>query len=321
LLQQTRVAAATPYYRRFVRAFPTVAALARAPLSRVLAIWSGLGYYGRARNLHRAARDVVAAHRGRLPSTRDALRALPGFGPYTAGAVASIAFGEPVAVVDGNVARVYARWFGDRGDPTTPSAMRALWKRAEELVPAQSPGDWNQALMELGATVCVPRVPRCAACPIREGCRARATGRPERFGKRDAPPARPVERRLWAVVRDSEGRVAVVRRPLRGLWGGLYEFLPMAAGGENSLRQRIAARLGVRAFRISAPRGREVIRHVFTHKEVLFSVCRAELTGTARSPGVRWIRGREASSVPAPAPVGKMLREMRGRDTSFRRTQ
>jgi A/G-specific adenine glycosylase len=172
MLQQTRSETVQRYFARFLGRFPTVSELARARESAVLTLWSGLGYYSRARHLHRAARRIVAAHEGRVPADPKALRALPGVGRYTAGAVASIAFGRAEPVLDGNVARVLARWFGVRGDPRTSTVQAALWKLAAALVNSRAAGEWNQALMELGATLCTPRRPGCGRCRTIGMCRA-----------------------------------------------------------------------------------------------------------------------------------------------------
>ncbi len=186
MLQQTQVQAAIPYFERFVRRFPDIASLAGATEDEVLALWSGLGYYARARNLLAAAREAVRRHGG-LPASLETLRSLPGFGPYTAGAVASIAFAIPAAAIDGNVARVLARVFLVAGDPGSRPAEDRLRAIAEALVAPSRPGDWNQALMELGATVCGKSAPRCAACPIAALCAARRAGR-----------ARPRRARGWS---------------------------------------------------------------------------------------------------------------------------
>jgi len=177
MLQQTQVSVVLPYWRTFLARFPDVAALARSDLDEVLAAWRGLGYYARARNLHRAAQAVVERHAGRLPDDVEALRALPGFGRYTVGAVASIAFGRSVPLVDGNVARVLARLFGVEGSAGDAVREKQLWALAETLVEGERPGDWNQALMELGATVCRPEQPTCLLCPLRSCCVALASGR------------------------------------------------------------------------------------------------------------------------------------------------
>src|SRR5512134_738690 len=179
MLQQTRVETVIPYYERFMQRFPNVAALADADTDELMSHWAGLGYYSRARNLKAAASQVVREHGGRVPGDVEALRALPGVGRYTAGALASIAFDRPAPIVDGNVARVLARLLDLDLDVRSPAGQRRLWAEAEALANGPSPGDLNQALMELGALVCTPRTPRCADCPVRRRCRGRAAGRAE----------------------------------------------------------------------------------------------------------------------------------------------
>ncbi|MBX7251062.1 MAG: A/G-specific adenine glycosylase, partial [Candidatus Promineofilum sp.] len=176
MLQQTQIAAVVPYYERWLARFPTVAALAAAPLDDVLKQWEGLGYYSRARHLHAAAQRIVADHGGRLPDTLEELLRLPGVGRYTAGAVASIAYGVRAPVLDGNVIRVLSRLFDVAEDVTRPETRARLWALAEALVPAERPGDYNQALMELGQVICVPQRPRCLLCPLRDDCLARQRG-------------------------------------------------------------------------------------------------------------------------------------------------
>ncbi len=222
MLQQTRIAAVMPYYERFLTRFPTVEALARAPQDDVLKLWSGLGYYSRARNLHRAAQEIVARHGGEFPRTLDAALALPGIGSYTAAAVLSIAYDAPLAVLDGNVARVLARLGAVRGDLREPRRWRKLSEMAQSHLAARlparlpaydAPGDWNQALMELGETICTPQIPRCGACPVARWCLARARGL-----TREIPAPRkkraPVRVRIAAVIlRDPRGRTLLVQDP------------------------------------------------------------------------------------------------------------
>jgi A/G-specific adenine glycosylase len=226
MLQQTRVAAVVPYYERWMARFPTVTALAEAPLDDVLAAWAGLGYYSRARNLHRGAREIVARHGGALPASAAALRALPGIGPYTAGAIASIAFALPEPLVDGNVARVLARLYAIDLDIKSSAASRTLWRLAAELVPGDAPGDFNQGLMELGATVCTPLGPACLLCPLAGLCRARAQGREHelpRMPARKRPHELPLidATALWI---ERRGELLLARRTPDGLYGGLWEL-------------------------------------------------------------------------------------------------
>jgi A/G-specific adenine glycosylase len=223
MLQQTRVEAVVPYYERFLARFPSVGALASADLDDVLSQWAGLGYYGRARNLKRAAEQVVADHGGRLPDSADALQRLPGIGRYTAGAIASIAFDRPAPIVDGNVARVLSRLRGLRA-PIESAAVRArLWSEAQRLAAGPDPGDLNQALMELGARVCVPGAPRCDACPVSSRCDARAAGDAARLPVR-APRRAPKRVHVVAALVARGGRLLAVQRPARGLLGGLWEL-------------------------------------------------------------------------------------------------
>jgi A/G-specific adenine glycosylase len=236
MLQQTRVAAVLPYYRRFLARFPTVDALARARRETVLRSWAGLGYYSRARNLHRAAKEIVARHGGEFPRRIDDALGLPGIGHYTAAAVLSIAYGEPRAVLDGNVARVLARLGAIRGDLRRPKRWRALAAAANGLLPAQTAaaagasacgsGDWNQAMMELGATLCTPRAPRCAGCPVARWCHAHALGIALRL---PAPRHKPKPVRLTlsaAILLDPRGRTLLLRQQSdhSSLFSNLWQF-------------------------------------------------------------------------------------------------
>src|SRR5262245_24351391 len=274
MLQQTQVATAQPYYERFVQRFPTVRPLARAPVGRVLAAWSGLGYYRRARHLHEAAGIVVREHAGRVPSEPRAFGALPGVGRYTVGAVLSIGFGAPLPVLDGNVARVLARLSARPWSVKRALDARALWALAGQLLDRGSPGDWNQALMELGATVCTPRAPRCGECPVRLHCRARSLNRAEDF-----PPPAPRRagvrvRRAVALV-ERGGRVLLVRRA-GALLDGLWEPPGVELRGDEPASRALArelAELGVRgALHATVAR----IRHTITHRSIEAQVWRCE---------------------------------------------
>jgi A/G-specific adenine glycosylase len=272
ILQQTRVETAIPYYRRWLKRFPTLEALAEADREEVMAAWSGLGYYRRARNLHDAARVVREKRGGELPAERDELSALPGIGSYTAGAVASIAFGRREPAVDGNARRVLSRLF----DLERPSVAR-LERLARALVPTDRPGDFNQALMELGATVCRPRGPRCAACPLAGLCLARRRGTVER---RPTPRRRgqvPVFRVGTAILSSRKGRVLLARRPESGLLGGTWEFPGVIAARRENPAE--AARRAARSWlgRDAAPPGRTawtVVPHAFSHRRHLYHVFR-----------------------------------------------
>lgn len=236
MLQQTQVATVIPYYLRFMERFPTVKALAEAPFEEVLRYWAGLGYYARARNLHRAAQILVERYNGELPTEPGAIESLPGVGRYTAGAIRSIAFNQPYPLVDANVARVLSRLFGVSGNLHSASTQARLWHLAEQLVPANEPGAFNQALMELGSLVCIPSDPRCERCPLLADCVAGNAPDPTAWpetpsGKRSIPAVH-----SSALICNEEGALLIVQRPPHGLWGGLWEFpRVVCATGETPL--------------------------------------------------------------------------------------
>ncbi|MFZ0700339.1 MAG: A/G-specific adenine glycosylase [Candidatus Acidiferrales bacterium] len=236
MLQQTRIAAVLPYYERFLARFPTVRTLARARESEVLKYWAGLGYYSRARNLHRSAKQIVAKHNAQFPPNVDRALALPGIGRYTAAAILSIAFDVPLAALDGNVARVLARLFAIRGDLRAPKTWKRLASTAQQLLPTQSPGDWNEALMELGETVCTPRSPQCARCPISRQCKARALGLEGTLpaARRKREPSR--MRIAAAVLLDPRGRTLLTKNPGAhdsALFSRLWQFPAVAVASTN----------------------------------------------------------------------------------------
>lgn len=287
MLQQTRVDTVIPYFERFLRDFPTPEALAAAPLERVLERWSGLGYYSRARNLHAAARAVTAA--GGFPDTVAGLRELPGIGPYTAGAVASIALGLDAALVDGNVERVLCRQMAWEEDPKRIRAK--LWARAEALLPKGEAGDFNQALMELGATVCTPARPSCLTCPVRASCLG--VGAPDRYPAKEkkAPPpeASAVAAQVW-----SEGRLLLARRPEQGLLAGLWE---LPGGPGDDLRAALAARAGLDLIDATAL---GVVTHVFSHLRLHTTVYAARVRGEPAPlgyPDLRWVPAAEVDGM------------------------
>ncbi len=311
MLQQTQVAAVIPYFRRFLRRFPSLAALARAPLGDVLKAWQGLGYYARARHLHAAARRVRQRHAGRLPRTHAALRALPGIGDYTAAAVASIAFGEPVPAVDGNVRRVGARLWAEADGGRPGAAPAALAARLRAAIPADKASSFNQALMELGALVCKPRRPRCQVCPIRRHCAAWRR-------HRDAvPPAIVAERRIplvraaVAVVWRGRRVLLAQRRPDQML-GGLWEF----PGGKprrgewlaDAARRETAEETGLR---IKVGQRYGVVRHAYSHFRVQLTAFRCTAApGRARARAaarVRWVPVDHVARYPLPRATEKIL--------------
>jgi A/G-specific adenine glycosylase len=296
MLQQTQVNVVLKYWAPFLVRFPTLQALAEAPLDAVLSSWRGLGYYARARNLHRAARAVVTLHAGRLPPSAPALAALPGFGRYTVGAVASIAFGLPEPVVDGNVARVLSRLYAVEGPPGEPARERALWAHAGRLVLGERPGDFNQAVMELGATLCRVAHPLCHLCPVRTHCRALLQGKvnvlpPPRVG----PPRRSL--RLAVAVARRRGRVLLGRRPARGLFGGLWELpsVELADAAEApQARKALLALLGP-GTRVAGPLAE--VHRTLTHRALRLSLF--EVQAKARPRKGEYVQLRWVTSVQA----------------------
>ncbi|HYD43591.1 MAG TPA: NUDIX domain-containing protein [Anaeromyxobacter sp.] len=313
MLQQTRVAVVRPYYERFVEAWPTLERLAAARDEDVLAAWSGLGYYARCRNLLAAARAALARHGG-LPASLAALHELPGFGPYTAGAVASIAFAIPAAAVDGNVARVLARLFAVRGAAAGAGRER-IWAIARELVGERSagsgsggrPGDWNQALIELGATVCGP-APACGRCPVERLCAARAAGAERDIpAKRRRPAARAME--LACAVIEREGRVLLFRRPAGGLFAGLLGFPATEVRPGVSARQALARAL--RAAGVPARAGEELgaVDRKLTHRDlrlVAFAFHPAGAVGEGEGGG-EWVPWSELERAGMPTAMKALL--------------
>ena len=303
MLQQTQVATVIPYFERFRGRFPDVASLAAAAEDDVLAHWAGLGYYSRARNLHRAAQLVVGAHAGRFPDTREAIETLPGVGRSTAAAIAAFAFGRREAILDGNVKRVLARHFAVPGFPGEKAVERRLWALAESLVPARGVETYTQALMDLGATLCTTRAPACERCPVRSTCAALALGTPEAFPAPRPRRARP-HRRTAMLVLVRGGDVLLEKRPPTGIWGGLWCF-PEAPSVAAAVR--LAARHGCEArATVSLP----IVSHGFTHFTLDIEPVLAHVgTCAARAgePGTMWLPVDEAAGGAVPVPVRRIL--------------
>ncbi|MHB2166943.1 A/G-specific adenine glycosylase [Alsobacter sp. R-9] len=300
MLQQTTVRAVVPYFERFLRLFPTVEALAGAPTDAVMKAWAGLGYYSRARNLHACAQAVVARHGGVFPADEAALRDLPGIGAYTAAAVAAIAFDRRAVVVDGNVERVITRLHAvEEPLPASKPVIRAL---ADTLTPDRRPGDFAQAMMDLGATICTPRSPACGLCPFRAPCRARAEGTAETFPRKLKKAEGRLRRGAAFVARRPDGAILVRTRPPKGLLGGMTEVpgTPWSADFEADTALAHAP-LDVPWTRIPGSVG-----HVFTHFPLELVVFRAE-TGAAAPDGCRWLPAREIPGEAFPNVFRKVL--------------
>ena len=304
MLQQTRVEVVEPYYLRFLQRFPTLDALAAAQEDEVLALWSGLGYYARARNLHRAAR--TALDRGGLPRSAADLRELPGFGAYTAAAVASLAFGEQVPVVDGNVARVLARVLRLQGDPV--QVRERAWRIAPDLLPARRAGEFNEALMELGALICAPRNPVCDACPLSDGCAARRSGNPEAFPAPKRRTVRPVL--VWAAPALFRGDAVLLRkRADDDLFAGLWDLpsAPVVGGDVTGALRRALSRCGItRTPRLKAA---GEVRQILTHRDVRVLLFRGQRRAPLRDgETVRWARSADVESLGVSSLARKCLR-------------
>lgn len=322
MLQQTQVKTVLPYYRRWIQAFPNLKALASASETRVLKCWEGLGYYSRARNLHQAAVRVVEERQGRVPETREEIMRLPGIGRYTAGAILSIAFGQRVPVVDGNVRRVLSRLFC-LGDHDGSSALeKRLWDVAGQLLPKRGAGDFNQALMELGARLCVPKNPRCPHCPVQEPCEARARNLQSHY-----PPPKirtPVQKiEVSAGVIQRNGKIYIQQRPRHGLMGGLWEFpggkREKGESPEDCLRREVREELGVN---VAVGGKLTTVRHGYTQFRVTLHVYRCRLTrGRIQAQSCeqwKWVEPRQLEHFPFPAANAKIVELLAGAGRSKR---
>jgi A/G-specific adenine glycosylase len=305
MLQQTQVQTVMDYFTRFVTRYPSVASLAQASLDDVLGLWSGLGYYSRARNLHRCAQDIMALHGGVFPATAAVLETLPGIGRSTAAAIASLCFGERIAILDANVKRVLTRVLGFDADLAQGANVRALWEAAATMLPAASVAAttmprYTQGMMDLGATLCLPKKPDCPHCPVRQDCVAAQAGDPERYPVRTRTLKRSSQAiwLLWA--QSSDGAVCLDKRPTPGVWAGLH-CLPLF-DSEEALRAAVPKAL--KASLKPLP----VFTHVLTHKDLFLHTWRLQLPKPAVTwPAGRWLPADEWPDVGLPAPVRKLL--------------
>ena len=306
MLQQTTVATVAARFEAFLARFPSLTALAAAAPEDVLHAWQGLGYYRRARALHALARVVTLRHDGRLPSDQAGLRALPGIGPYTASALRAIAFGQPAVPVDGNVLRVMARLH--RVETSLPAALPELRERAEALAESERPGDLAQALMDLGATVCRPRKPRCPVCPWQASCAGHAAGVAEELPRRTARAARPIRRGLAFLLTRPDGAMLFRRRPSEGLLGGLHE-LPSSPWQEGELV--LAAALGHAPAAADWRLHRAPVRHAFSHFLLELTLAEASTSRaiTDGAPSGLWCPAGELDRLALPTVMRKLLRQ------------
>ena len=307
MLQQTQVSAVVPYYGRFLARFPDLASLASASEDDVLALWSGLGYYARARNLHSAARTIVERYAGRFPTAFDAILALPGIGRSTAGAISVFAFGARYPILDGNVKRVFARSFGIAGFPGEKKIETMMWARAEALLPTDQLAASTQGLMDLGASICSRSRPRCDLCPLHDECVAR---RENRIAELPVPrPKKPLPEKFTVMLilrRDRE--ILLEKRPAPGIWGGLWSFPEIANLGDAAIALR--TRFGAEA---TSEGTLPEVRHGFTHYALTITPALLRVTrleARARSPGHVWLTLADAINAAVPAPVRVILRQL-----------
>jgi len=307
MLQQTQVMTVAAYYRRFLDAFPAVHALASAPLDRVLALWSGLGYYRRAHHLHSAAREVVLRYGGEFPRDAGTLATLPGIGRSTAAAIAAFAFGAHAAILEANVKRLFARHEAIAGYPGAPKVAARLWQVAQAMLPARDVETYTQGLMDLGASVCTPAQPKCELCPVRADCAALREGRVN-----ELPSPRPRKtlprRAIRVLLIERGGEILLERRPATGIWSGLWSLpeLPLDADVGASMRTR---------FAVDAVVGEELppIAHGFTHYALTMHPRRvlvAKWPARAEAPGLLWLSPADAHGAALPAPIKKLLRSL-----------
>jgi A/G-specific adenine glycosylase len=311
MLQQTRVETVIPYFEKWMRLFPTIRALAQATEQSVLNAWEGLGYYSRARNLHKAAQIVYEQHNGELPRDLNELRKLPGIGRYTLGAIASIAFDMNMPALDGNIKRVYARVFDISEPVDSPKGEKILWELAERHLPKKEAGDYNQALMDLGATICVPKYPRCLICPLMKKCQARENGtqdqRPVKMPKKSVP-----HYIHAAGVSLRRGRVLLARRPSRGLLGGMWEFPNGRVSGAppEGLAQALEAGYSLRlrekrrSVQKMEPLG--LVHHAYTHFSVSVYAYLCELESVSKQENLKWVLLKDLDEYP----MGKIDRQI-----------
>ena len=307
MLQQTQVATVIPYYKRFVATFPDVRALAAAPLDRVLAHWSGLGYYRRAHHLHAAARAIVERHGGVFPCDAQTIATLPGIGRSTAAAIAAFAFGERGAILDGNVRRLLARHRGVAGYPGDARVERELWRQGEALLPDRSIEAYTQALMDLGATVCTRRAPRCPECPVAADCIARREGK---VAELPAPrPRRKLPQRAVRVLLiERAGTILFEKRPAAGIWGGLWSLPEIAVDDDAARRCKARFATDIVVGEALAP-----IEHGFTHFRLTIHPQRIAVRkwpARAEAPGLVWLTRDDALAAALPAPIKTLIRRL-----------
>ncbi len=316
MLQQTQVKTVIPYYHRWLDAFPDIASLAKAPLSKVLKLWEGLGYYRRANNLHETAKVIVENHNGRFPSDPAMVYSLPGIGKYTGGAILSIAFGKSAPILDGNVARILSRIFALDDPVDTPKGLKKLWKLAALLLPEKNPGDFNQSMMELGATLCLPQEPACLICPVSELCKAHETGKEQDCPRKSGKTKIKKVRAACAVV-SRDGRVLITQRPASGLWAHLWEFPTFRIAekedaGSFLTKQLLTAGLNAQKITLKTSLRRAYTDHV-ENLEIYGCELSPERSKTLSVPDApfsgQWVKPRELKRFAFSSAHAKIIRE------------
>ncbi len=310
MLQQTQVETVIPYFHRFLENFPDVVALAKAPLEDVLKRWEGLGYYARARNLHRAAKQIVEKFNGQIPDTPEQFQSLPGIGPYICAAVMSIACGHAIPVVDGNVLRAACRIFALKDDISQPATRKKVATCLEKEIPETQPGDFNEAIMELGATICTPKTPKCPRCPVREHCLAQRENRVSEIPVKTPKPPTPEHRVVVAVIFNKNKQILIQKRPENGLLGGLWEFpggkVETGESPEEALKRECREELTID---VEIENEIATIRHAYTHFKIILTAFSCKIsTGTPTGPRpLRWAKMADIKKLPFPKANHKLF--------------
>ncbi|BFM13619.1 A/G-specific adenine glycosylase [Simiduia litorea] len=307
MLQQTQVSTVIPYFERFMARFPTVRDLALAPIDEVLHLWTGLGYYARARNLHKAANHIVQQHSGEFPRRVEALTELSGVGRSTAGAISSIAFGDRAAILDGNVKRVLARYHGVEGWPGQTQTLNALWALAEAATPNSRNADYTQAMMDLGATLCTRSKPACDTCPLMGGCVAFGTGRTAELPSKKPRKTLPEKQVQLLMLRNPQGEILLEQRPASGIWGGLWSFPELAI--EDCARNFAQSRYACEGTPVTW----DSWRHTFSHYHLDISpvlVQLAHMPTQIQESRQRWVNPAQPGNLGLAAPVKKLLQQL-----------
>lgn len=316
MLQQTQVATVIPYFEKFTERFPSVEALAAAPIDDVLHLWTGLGYYARARNLHKCAQTVVSRYHGKFPSTVEGLADLPGIGPSTAGAIASIAYQQSAAILDGNVKRVLARYHAIEGWPGQTGVASKLWEIAEAYTPESRANQYTQAMMDLGATVCTRSKPKCMLCPLKESCVAFAQGNPQDYPGKKPKKALPERSVQLLMLRDPAGDLLLQQRPAQGIWGGLWSFPELATDADaiEYTRDHYGDVVGHEVW--------GSYRHTFSHYHLDITPVLIQLAETPHAVGeaaVHWYNPHQPQALGLAAPVKKLLEKIAQLDPRARK--